>query len=531
MLTITAFGGTCEIGGNMFLLNDGRTKIFLDFGRSFCRESRYFEFPLLQPQCREDLLKTGLIPNITGLYCGDGLHIRYGADETEFALEGKPCEPEVQAVLLSHAHTDHCGYIGLLHPDIRIYCSPITKRLLQIMRDLNSDFRTAAPDASIIPIPTGDWVDIGTMRVKRYDVDHSIPGASAFAIEADGKRLVYTGDFRLHGPDNAQKTTQRFIEEVTAEGIDYLLCEGTCLSKHEPTESLDNSIHHTLDSEETVKQKCAELFRKSKGLVIYDMSPMDISRLTRVLEAAQHSGRRVVLDSKKAFLLLFLNRGPDGEIVPNLPEPNCFRILLSRTKLRSDSKWHKQCFAPAEQAHQKLADHQNGLFVEAAWYGRQGHEARLIAQQRLRITKTKETIGEDDLSLPDELFIWGPHGRNHILQNPDEYVIITSNGPGILLQMLQMEQRMEGIYIYGKAEPFNEEMEFSHKILLNWLELSGLQLEHAHTSGHINRKHLEEVVKNLNPKTLIPIHTTAEKPFEGMHPNVKILPPGREEKL
>lgn len=531
MLTITAFGGTGEIGGNMFLLDDGRTKILLDFGRSFSRESRFFEFPFLQPQCREDLLKTGLIPNITGLYCGEGLRIRYGSDESDLALEGSLCEPEVQAVLLSHAHTDHCGYIGLLHPDIRIYCSPITKRLLQITRELNSDFRTAAPDAGITPVPTGEWVDIGTMRVKRYDVDHSIPGASAFVIEAGGKRLVYTGDFRLHGPDNEQKTTRRFIEEAAAEGVDYLLCEGTCLSKHESTDDLDNSTHHSLDSEENVKQKCAELFRKSKGLVIYDMSPMDIGRLVRVFEAARHSCRRVVLDSKKAFFLLLLNRGPDGEIVPNLPEPKSFNILLSRTKLRSDSKWHKQCFGLAAQTLQQLASHQRGLFVEAAWYGRQGHEAWLTSQQRRRITKTRESLGENDFELPDELFIWGPHGRDRILQNPNDYMIITSNGPGILLQMLQMEQRIEGTYIYGKAEPFNEETEFSYKILMNWLELSGLRLEFAHTSGHIKREHLEDVVKTLNPKTLIPIHTTAEKPFDGMHPNIRVLPLGKREKL
>ena len=42
MTSITFLGGVNEIGGNKFLLEDGDTKLFLDFGMSFKQSGRYF---------------------------------------------------------------------------------------------------------------------------------------------------------------------------------------------------------------------------------------------------------------------------------------------------------------------------------------------------------------------------------------------------------------------------------------------------------------------------------------------------------
>jgi mRNA degradation ribonuclease J1/J2 len=47
MTSITFYGGINEIGGNKFLLEDQRSRVFLDFGKNFAREKLYFEDPYI----------------------------------------------------------------------------------------------------------------------------------------------------------------------------------------------------------------------------------------------------------------------------------------------------------------------------------------------------------------------------------------------------------------------------------------------------------------------------------------------------
>ncbi len=104
MVTITCYGGVNEIGGNKILLEDGDTRIFLDFGMNFARYGKYYaEF--LQPRtCNGigDLLELGIIPDIDNIYRNDFL-----ANEGRKLTE----EPMVDGVLISHAHASGhaCG--------------------------------------------------------------------------------------------------------------------------------------------------------------------------------------------------------------------------------------------------------------------------------------------------------------------------------------------------------------------------------------------------------------------------------------
>ncbi|HHF58898.1 MAG TPA: MBL fold metallo-hydrolase, partial [Thermoplasmatales archaeon] len=73
MVKLTFYGGVGEIGGNKILLEDGDCRIFLDFGVSFSRRSKYFE-EFLPPRTANgigDFLATNLIPDIRGVYRED----------------------------------------------------------------------------------------------------------------------------------------------------------------------------------------------------------------------------------------------------------------------------------------------------------------------------------------------------------------------------------------------------------------------------------------------------------------------------
>ena len=89
MPRITFYGGVNEIGGNKILLEEGNTKVFLDFGMSFSEEGKFFEFPLMRPTNIDDLRKINVIPEIEGLYKNAGLSVIYQPNG-DFSVEGIP---------------------------------------------------------------------------------------------------------------------------------------------------------------------------------------------------------------------------------------------------------------------------------------------------------------------------------------------------------------------------------------------------------------------------------------------------------
>ena len=104
-----------DIGGNKFLVEDKGTKILMDFGMSFRDEGKFFSqfMNARTSNSLTDLFDLGILPNIPGMYRRDYTrHMDLGGDE----------ETAIDAVLLTHAHVDHCKYISYLRPEIPVYC-------------------------------------------------------------------------------------------------------------------------------------------------------------------------------------------------------------------------------------------------------------------------------------------------------------------------------------------------------------------------------------------------------------------------
>jgi ribonuclease J len=50
LTTITFYGGVGEVGGNKFLVESKETSLFLDFGKNYAREKKFYEEPFLRPK-------------------------------------------------------------------------------------------------------------------------------------------------------------------------------------------------------------------------------------------------------------------------------------------------------------------------------------------------------------------------------------------------------------------------------------------------------------------------------------------------
>ena len=214
MTSLTFYGGVDEIGGNKFLVRDRGTTVFMDFGMSFFEEGRFFS-PYMKARGSStltDLFELGILPRIRGLYRRDyARHEGFGGDE----------DNEIDAVLLTHAHLDHCGYISYLREDIPVYCSEESRLIMKSFDDtggppsqyltLKEKFRihegskgkmvrtkgtqTEIP-RDIRLFKPGEEFEIDSMTVKPMPVDHSIPGTHAFILHTSG------GTHREHrGPE------------------------------------------------------------------------------------------------------------------------------------------------------------------------------------------------------------------------------------------------------------------------------------------------------------------------------------------
>jgi ribonuclease J len=82
-------------------------------------------------------------------------------------------------------------------------------------------------------------------------------------------------------------------------------------------------------------------------------------------------------------------------------------------------------------------------------------------------------------------------------------------------ELLTIRPKSGSVYILSQSEPFNEEMEIDYAKMHNWLEHHGLPLFKAHASGHATAHELKEIIEEVDPRKVVPIHTERPKLFEG----------------
>lgn len=135
----------------------------------------------------------------------------------------------VSALFFTHYHGDHVGRLCDVKTEIPIYMGKTAKVLYK-----NYAVRTKSEIIeridNILTFSPLEKITVGDITVTPLMVDHSAFDSYMFIIEADGKRVLHTGDFRLHG-FRGNKTIP-MLQKYAAD-IDYIICEATNLSRED----------------------------------------------------------------------------------------------------------------------------------------------------------------------------------------------------------------------------------------------------------------------------------------------------------
>lgn len=272
-MELTIHRGAREIGGSCVELKSKKTRILVDIGLPLNTNAD------LKRNDIAELKRSGVLLDLKGLY--------------------KDEDPAFDAVFLSHSHPDHYGVLPYINPKIPVYASEGTLELVRISCYFNG---IECDSHNFRSIPTGVKVIVGDIAVTSHLVDHSAYDALAFLIEAEGKRIFYSGDFRGHG---RKSCLFQNICKNPPDGIDYLLLEGTCLSREAVEPKTEQDVENTI----------ADILKEHSCPTFIACSSQNIDRIVSIYRACVKAGSVFVIDPYTAFILSKLKR-----LSPRLPQ-------------------------------------------------------------------------------------------------------------------------------------------------------------------------------------------------------------------
>jgi ribonuclease J len=436
--------------------------------------------------------------------------------------------PAVDAVLISHAHQDHISDLEYVRSDIPAASMCMTAFIAKVLLDIGggsgaayirpaalsghgvlqsdrsascqrrpwyfldrvpsgitSEDALASPrsfwdasagkNGSLVLSPSHSFDGmVGPWRVKWWPVDHSLPGAVAFAVETDAGWVAYSGDIRCHGLRGGM--TMEAADQMAALHPVALLCEGTRLTGPNTT------------TEAEVYDNCRRVVDDAAGkLVIADFAPRNIERFQIFARIAEETGRRLLVQPKDAYLLR----------VVHLADPSTVDLMAS--------------------SHVAVYDDPKGVYRKYEEAVRARYIDRIVSPDEVRHHLGDFILAFSLTDVADLLDL------EYLVGHQLGGIYIFSNSPAY-----DDEQKVDLIRLWNWAQHLGLTLiGLQPRPDVNG-QIVAMDVQPGyHASGHAGGDDLKEFARRISPRTLIPIHTQAAHVWPQMlaGPPIRIVTP------
>lgn len=134
------------------------------------------------------------------------------------------------AVFITHYHGDHVGEVPGILPGIPIYMEKTAKKILQAQQEHKISVGQIVWAKDIYDLCVGTPITIKDLKITPLASDHSASDSIMYLVEGQDKRILLTGDYRLHG-----FCGDRLEDTFSSLGhIDLMITEGTNINRESP---------------------------------------------------------------------------------------------------------------------------------------------------------------------------------------------------------------------------------------------------------------------------------------------------------
>ena len=383
-MEINIIRGQNQIGGSIIEISSKSTKIILDIGSNL-----------------ED--KEIVVPEIDGLFKG---------------------ETKYDGVLISHYHSDHVGLATKILSEISIYMG---EKSYQIHKVSNEYMRKEYLKEPKI-FKAEEEFHIGDIKITPYLCDHSAFDAYMFLLDCEGKKILYTGDFRSNGRKSFEPLLRKLLK------VDVLITEGTNLS--------NDKIRKRNLTEKELEKKGIEILEGNNRPVFVLMAATNIDRIVTFYKIANATKRLFLLDTYAGLIT--------DTVGGNIPNPRTFSNV--RMFLTNQNKY-----------------------------------------------KILENYPKNKI------------GRKGIVNS--NFMMCIRSSMKQYLENRSKEFSFEGcVLFYSMWEGYKKEK--NTKEFLEFMEEKGVKIISLHTSGHADEKDFDKLIKKVEPKIIIPVHTENSEWFK-----------------
>ncbi len=283
---IVFLGGVGEIGKNMTAIECGDDIIIIDAGAIFpTDETPGFDL---------------IVPDIT------------------YLVENAK---KVRGLVLTHGHEDHIGGVPYLLKELKV---PVigTKLTLALVDNKLREHRIN--DVKEVTVSPGQTAQLGCFKVRCINVNHSIAGSLAFAIQTPQGVIFHSGDYKIDlTPVGGEPIDLKTISDAGAAGVLLYMGESTNIERSGFTMS-ETVVGSTLE----------RLFNEnSRRRIIIATFASNVYRIQQILDLAVKHRRKVALSGRS-----MLNVVEAAEKIGEIKIPDNLLVDVSQIKNMRDSE-------------------------------------------------------------------------------------------------------------------------------------------------------------------------------------------------